>query len=47
MNALIITGLRVQHLKVENNNTYKNIKICYLEFLNATHFMLNEVSKLL
>lgn len=40
MNTLIIPGLIVQNLKIEDNDTYKNIKICYLEYLNAIYFML-------
>ena len=47
LNTLIITGLIVQNLKVKDNNTYKNIKICYLKYLNTIYFMLNEVSELL
>ena len=44
MNTLVITGLMVHNLKVEDNDTYKNAKIHYLKYISAICLRLNRVN---
>lgn len=44
MNTLVITGLMVHNLKVEDNDTYKNAKIHYLKYFSAICLRLNRVN---
>lgn len=46
MNTFLLTW-QPKHLKIEDHNLNKNIKIYNFKYINAIYFMLNKVGKLL